>query len=167
MWKYNPALLGAVINHNIWEISEKHQYILHYRFDQSFEVVKQVFSQFNLYVKVLIFLNETTLFQTAAMTQEDFDNISFGKVCEQWKPTVLFCVIFIRLLRIFNSYSSYLNKGEILDRPLKKLFLDHWFSHSQSIPNFNCCFAGYRRHCGKERRYREMPGGWIRVRYRT
>ena len=29
--------------------------------------------------------------------------------------------------------------------------------------SLGCCFAGNRRYCGKERRYREMPGGCVHL----
>ena len=55
--------------------------------------MKQVFSSFNIYGRVFEMLNESTSFQIAAMTEEDFDNMNFGKVCEQWKPTGLFLLL--------------------------------------------------------------------------
>ena len=51
-----------------------------FSFDQSFEVVKAVFNQFNMYRRLFSMINATTQFTIAAMTQEDFENSSFGKV---------------------------------------------------------------------------------------
>ena len=53
-----------------------------FSFDQSFEVVKAVFNQFNLYRRLFSMINATTQLTIAAMTQEDFENSSFGKVCQ-------------------------------------------------------------------------------------
>ena len=51
-----------------------------FSFDQSFEAVKQVFSAFNLYGRLFNILNKTTEFLTAAITEEDFENSTFGRV---------------------------------------------------------------------------------------
>ena len=53
-----------------------------FSFDQSFEVVKSVFSAFNLYDRVFKMINTTTDFQIATMTEDDFKNSNFGMVCE-------------------------------------------------------------------------------------
>ena len=41
-----------------------------------------MFSAFNLYGRLFNMLNKTTEFLTAAMTEEDFENSTFGKVCQ-------------------------------------------------------------------------------------
>ena len=69
-------------------------------------MVKKVFSAFNLYKNVFDLLNETTAFQKAAMTEQDFENMNLGKVCEKWTPIVLFCFISIRLQRNFDHMMS-------------------------------------------------------------
>ena len=79
---FRSILVLEFFKNTIFETFEKHQSYLYCRFDQSFDVVKQVFSAFNLYSRVFYLLNQTTGFKAAAMTHKDFDNINFGQVCK-------------------------------------------------------------------------------------